>query len=273
MTLFTADWVASCDSLQHIANIALMEHKLPREDSSTLWENDDLTVRYMLEEGKLNLCLRQLKVFCETMAQIDDNGGRDPWVRETTSRLGLDSEGQLRELLRKFERDMGVLLRCALEHVEAVQTTDLPELFEHASEVLAACAQQGGRAAEINFERTQASMVLRYLRSVMLRVEELGEGRLMPHVQQLGLVPLVIGHMHAHGADKLKAEDALAGATFLAQSFDTEAFEDQPSAFLDAREKELLRDFRGLFLGAMTQEPEQRKLLRPLLDQVTRAGG
>ena len=40
------------------------------------------------------------------------------------------------------------------------------------------------------------------------------------------------GHMHAHAASELKPEDALAGATFLALSFDTEAFEDSRAAFL-----------------------------------------
>ncbi len=42
------------DSLVHISNIALMEHRLPRtggEADATLWEGDELTVRFLLEEG------------------------------------------------------------------------------------------------------------------------------------------------------------------------------------------------------------------------------
>ena len=47
----TKEWLGLTDSLQHIANVALMEHRLPREGESTLWEGEELTVRYMLEEG------------------------------------------------------------------------------------------------------------------------------------------------------------------------------------------------------------------------------
>lgn len=56
---YTKEWLGLVDSLLHISNIAMMEHKLPRDnDDATLWEGDELTVRFLLEEGKLNLCLR-----------------------------------------------------------------------------------------------------------------------------------------------------------------------------------------------------------------------
>ena len=55
----TKEWIGLTDSLLHISNVALMEHQLPRDsEDSTLWEGEELTVRFMLEEGKLNLCLR-----------------------------------------------------------------------------------------------------------------------------------------------------------------------------------------------------------------------
>ena len=56
----TAEWFDNVESLQHIGNIAVMEQRLPQAHaaSATLWERDDLTVRYMLEEGKLNVTLR-----------------------------------------------------------------------------------------------------------------------------------------------------------------------------------------------------------------------
>ena len=48
----TQEWLGLTDSLQHIANVALMEHRLPRDsEDSTLWEGEELTVRYTcLEE-------------------------------------------------------------------------------------------------------------------------------------------------------------------------------------------------------------------------------
>ena len=57
--MLTAEWFSVVEALQHIANIAIMEERLPKaDDDATLWERDDLTVRYMLEEGKLNVTLR-----------------------------------------------------------------------------------------------------------------------------------------------------------------------------------------------------------------------
>ena len=42
----TQEWLGLTDSLQHIANVALMEHRLPRDsEDSTLWEGEELTVR------------------------------------------------------------------------------------------------------------------------------------------------------------------------------------------------------------------------------------
>ena len=64
------EWLGLTDSLQHIANVALMEHRLPRDsEDSTLWEGEELTVRYMLEEGKLNLCLRLMEEYKSGQAQ------------------------------------------------------------------------------------------------------------------------------------------------------------------------------------------------------------
>ena len=36
-----------------------MEEKLPKDsEGSTLWECEELALRYLLEDGKMNLCLR-----------------------------------------------------------------------------------------------------------------------------------------------------------------------------------------------------------------------
>ena len=117
--LFTADWLSMVDSLVHISNIAMMEHRLPRNEmdsNTTLWEGDELTVRFMLEEGKLNLCLRNMVDYTTYVHnQVLNNGG-------------LRSE--VKAKCEKFEKGLGVVLRNAWEHAEAVQTTDLPLLLE-----------------------------------------------------------------------------------------------------------------------------------------------
>ena len=63
--LMSKEWLAMVESLQHISSIAVMEQKLPKQsgqDVMTLWDKDDMAVRMVLEEGKLNMCLRVLQV-------------------------------------------------------------------------------------------------------------------------------------------------------------------------------------------------------------------
>ena len=63
--LMGKEWLSMVDSLQHISSIAVMEQKLPKQaggDDMTLWDKDDMAVRMVLEEGKLNMCLRVLQV-------------------------------------------------------------------------------------------------------------------------------------------------------------------------------------------------------------------
>lgn len=73
-TLFSRDWFDMVESLQHLTNIALMEQMLPKaQPNATLWERDELTVRFLLEEGKLNLCLRLLVEFKKHMTTNTPN--------------------------------------------------------------------------------------------------------------------------------------------------------------------------------------------------------
>ena len=103
--IFTKEWLAMIDSLVHISNIAMMEQRLPRgENDSTLWEGDDLTVRFMLEEGKLNLCLRLMHEFCRAMIALKSpNGGYHSWLKATASSCGIADPEQLTQRLLTFE--------------------------------------------------------------------------------------------------------------------------------------------------------------------------
>ena len=138
----TKEWLGLTDSLQHIANVALMEHRLPREGDSTLWEGEELTVRYMLEEGKLNLCLRLMEEYKRGQAAEQAKGAAayEDFLKGVAAACECQDVALLKARLLVFEHNLGVLLRCALEHIEAVQTTDLPLLVSHCAAVLRHCA-------------------------------------------------------------------------------------------------------------------------------------
>jgi len=269
----TKEWSVMIDSLMHVSNIAMMEHRLPRsENDSTLWEGDELTVRFMLEEGKLNLCLRLMHDYCRQRysPHTMEGGQYKAWLKSTATDLArvapeskLDVEA-VEGRIFTFEQGMGVLLRCAFEHVEAVQTTDIPELIEHACEVLSACS--GAAGGTLTFERTQPALLLRYLSSIMLRVQEekISEDKVMPLMLEMRIIPLVVAHLCTHRAS-FKPEDLSAGLNFLARSFETEAVCDQPRDFLPSESKQELKCFEDVL---KQMSAEERRNLRPLLDAI-----
>lgn len=64
-----------------IANISDMESKLPSaKTDATLWETEEQALRFLLEDGKLNLCLRSLVEFKHSQINARKMG-RGPMVR------------------------------------------------------------------------------------------------------------------------------------------------------------------------------------------------
>lgn len=64
-----------------VASISDVESKLPSsKENATLWETEEQALRFVLEDGKLNLCLRLLIDF--KAKQIETrHSGRGPIVR------------------------------------------------------------------------------------------------------------------------------------------------------------------------------------------------
>ena len=74
------------DVFGRMATIADMEAKLSasKSDTATLWETEEQALRYVLEDGKLNLCLRILATF--KTAQVEARiAGTGPMVRTAPS--------------------------------------------------------------------------------------------------------------------------------------------------------------------------------------------
>jgi len=254
-------WLKLVDSLKHVAQVATMEHKIPREGDQTLWEGDELTVRFLLEEGKLNLCLRLMENYCKEKPPPDE---RSRWLEQKAAALSNSPNAdELDVRMRDFEASLGTLLRCSFEHIEAVQTVDLVCLFDHIAGVLQSAAPLPNNAT---FDKMQEADVLRYAASVLERLEALGEERLMPHVERSGLVPLVVRHLVTFGP-LLSRDDKVAGCLCLAFAIDTEAFETDSSTYVRGVEGLLASDGFDVILQAAIDARGKPKL-RPLLDLV-----
>lgn len=68
-------WFEMADVFGRIANISDMESKLPAsKKDATLWETEEQALRFLLEDGKLNLCLRNLIEFKQAQIKFRRTG-------------------------------------------------------------------------------------------------------------------------------------------------------------------------------------------------------
>ena len=65
-------WLGNAERLMRVANVSEMEKKLKKEGApdATLWEGEELGLRYLLEDGKLNLTLRLLDEYVTWLAAL-----------------------------------------------------------------------------------------------------------------------------------------------------------------------------------------------------------
>lgn len=160
----------------------------------TLWDQqkDEMAVRMLLEEGKLNLTMRLLHQYMEVsmghptfMAAVrkaaEDTGQTDAKVTDTYGQrppapwmdlLALnDAPGRC----RNFEISCGLLLTSALSHVEALQILDIPYLVKHCQDVIqhGLDNDQYTKFAD-NQEGMQKSVVVHFLRRLTDQLDEVG---------------------------------------------------------------------------------------------------
>ena len=74
-------------------------------------QNDELTIRFLLEEGKLNLCVRLMAAFSHEMRTLGDD--RATWLVNTARETEMGGTSQLEARLLAFEQSLGQLLHAA----------------------------------------------------------------------------------------------------------------------------------------------------------------
>ena len=181
-------WIENVDRLQAISSEAINSQstasaRAPAVAVTTLWDRDELAVRFLLEEGKLNLCLRLLSDYQEFIQR--------PRLDETI--LGaqiVDLKGQVlplsavRSALDDFEFYMGLLLSCALRAPEAVQTLDISLLVTHIASVFKYGISCPELFAAPDIARKQVSVCFLYLRELFKYADCHSGDRIMQLVQQ-----------------------------------------------------------------------------------------
>ena len=265
---FSDRWMIMCDSLQRIGHITKMEVTLPKENKdATLWDCDELALRFLLEDGKLNLVLRNLIAY-KTL-QYD------------MLRQGKAPKEEYKIAAVKFEIGTGVTLQHAWLHIEALQTTDLPMLIEYLCDILTMSNEKperlqlhlDGDSEEEEMKNQQHDYQEKifpyYILALSKGMESIEEDRIMPSMRRFKLVPLYIRYLELHWQNVTKVTLAVAceGLSIL---FDTDDYQTNEEKYIsNEKVSDTLSQLGDLFIYEMSSEDgDFRRKIRPLLDEI-----
>lgn len=247
------DWIQMAEQIGRIGEITEMERQLPKAKDATLWECEEVALRFLLEDGKLNLCLRNLVDFNDYLKRVVERGP----VKESTM-----------EVMSKFEKGMGLTLKNAWLHSEAVQTTDLPLLITYVHDVFNYCLENPNYLVSKSLENCQEVTVIHFLYGLCKQLESMDESRIMPLIMEKRVFALLAMHLSTN-ISRLPVSDVAAGVEALALMCGTEDFQSHSDHYVDSSETEqALLSLKDDYLDEATEDIDVRKRLRPLLDVI-----
>lgn len=284
--VLSVEWIALVDSLKQLARLVRIEGRMPantkvaeykgRDTSSegTLWdqESHENAIRILVEEAKVNLCLRMMNDYKKWQY--------DAGLKEQTMQHALQvfsAEGkqmsipQLENKCLEFEEFLGLLLNKAFTHVETLQLMDIPLLIEHCTLVLANVQAR----TVVGGTKTQETVCLMYFSSLMKHAEALNNGELLAKTREVELVHLAVqvGLMNKDQFPPEVVPELLLGFAALAsnEDFDTnwEDFFSDPATNLgsgaDKKANFMMLD-EHMVQPYLAANADQKKFIRPLLD-------
>ena len=278
--LFSAHWCSITETLQHVASVALMEStnsveslaQQPTESGTrkgSLWDREDLCIRFILEEGKLNMLIRMLydtKALYRKCKKEPDHLMH--LVEKSGSPMDLTSvEGKLQVL----EGSVGTILKVAFENDEVLQTCDMPLLVQHVAEVLQFCVDEEEELeASQELSTSQESMVFHYLKDLAEHLHILDEERVFDLLVEHRIIPIVTSFLHVYH-NVLSLDTRYAAALFFAQLCSAELFKGyQKQLFPEKEDSTRFLDLKDPLFGSFLADSTLRKQLRPLADFLTR---
>jgi len=276
--LFSSKWFAMLGSLQHMTDTAVHEQKASATEEgptgsgtvlATLWERNELTIRYLLEEGKLNLCLRLMIDFKEMQRQEMFAQALAAAKAEQPQHT-FDDLPTIKVKAALYEQCLGMLLSCAFSNVESLQTLDMPALFEHMGKTLTFSLTHPEMVRSPDADRRQEVLTLHYLAEIFLKIEGLQEDRILDLVSEHNVVNLLLDNVTIYFNEysvptKEQACMALSGI------FATEEYQSSPDRFLATKEdKKKLVNLDNTVFKEQFPDYASKKKVRPLLDAASK---
>lgn len=265
-------WADQVTCFARMATVTEMEGSMPQQKDATIWETEEHAVRYVMEDGKLNLMLRSMIDF---KRHVFD-------ARNKPDELELKEHAALCE---EFELSLGRVLYCCWTHVEALQTTEMAPLMEYISEVLQRALCTDGALDELlarpNLSLRQEVQVLLYVGQILLQVDTMREMRVMPFLRKAGVFArMVVFLLRAHAS--LPPHILLRAVASLSLLVETEDYTTYTQVYLKKTDTgegggidgvdtlEALLDLRDQVLAPLLKSlpRDQRPKVKPLTDSI-----
>jgi len=270
--VLSTPWLEMVPCFSRMATVTEMEGSMPQQKDATIWETEEHAVRYVMEDGKLNLMMRMMIDFKNHVYNS----------KNTPDELELMSNAAVCE---EFEHSLGRVLYCCWTHVEALQTTEMAPLMEYISEVLRRVLCTDGALdallAAPNPALKQEVQVLIYVGQVLLQVESMREVRIMPFLRKAGVFgKMVLFLLRAHAS--LPPHVLLRVVSALSGVVETEDYTTYTVVYLKKTESgegggidgmdtlDALLDLRDQVLAALLKSlpRDQRCKVKPLSDAI-----
>lgn len=260
--IFSDSWLYMANALSRMAVVSDLESALPQpKEDATLWETEEQAVRYILEDGKLNVCLRSLIEFKDYIREYPD--GPD---------VLLNADASMR-----FECAMGTLLYNAWLHIESIQITDMNALISHITNVLIhALANKGVLLDELHstgtLRKRQEIMGIMYIYLLLRNLEELDESRFMPTFRKEGTFTYIV-QVLMRVKDMLPEADMLKAVEALSIIVQTEDFNTYREEYISGEDLDSFLEFKKEVLQPLQSKvaADQRRLVRPVGDAIDKS--
>lgn len=287
LPILSCEWVALISSLKQLARLVQLEARMPAktrvpdargrnvDSEGTLWDQDqhENTIRILVEEAKVSLCLRMLN---EYKAWQYNDAEREATIAQAKQSMDY-SDVQIATQCKDFEETLGLLLTRAFSHVETLQLMDIPLLIEHCALVFVKCKEG---LPSFSGPSTQEGVVLYYFSSLMKHAEALCNTELLARCKDVRLMHLATEHLLMPSSESTHLGLLVACAEGFAALADNEDFSCDWQSFFDYEvddsgnviksPEEVMDTFLSLeslmLLPVLQEYPDRRRHLRPLMD-------
>ncbi|KAF0975632.1 hypothetical protein FDP41_005626 [Naegleria fowleri] len=238
---------------------------------NTLWDRDEYCVRFIVEEGKINLLLRLLDEFKDEDLKI--RLGLKSLSTDILPNTGLSTEMELQEKMKNFEQSLCMLLKYCFHSVEALQTIDVYQYLDFINknmrEDLFLDSKQKLKGEEVYC--TAEFIIFDFLRALFVHIDRLDDTKICSLTIDRQILPKAVRFLFKTCSQLLENERVMCFEA-LSAMMNAETYQTSRSKFFgdDTEAKKMLVQLYDNFIKQLLTSYERKKSLRSLVDQVNR---